>query len=176
MDFSKKRNKNLASFLFLSFPSFLLLRNNIHQRETRSYECYDIFMASSTTSPNIAPPALSAPVREAFEAAKREFYQNLKNPASYNLSKFTSINDVYDTTQKIQDEQSRTGSMRHLNRIKPYLEGLTQFIGVLDTFSQVKADISSLIWVSFAPFFSESRENIKRLADDIRLRSSFCFR
>lgn len=112
-------------------------------------------MASAPTSSIASPSALSAPVQEAFEAVKREFYQNLKNPANYNLSKFTSINDVYDTTQKIQDEQSRTGSMRHLNRIKPYLDGLMQFVGVLDTFSQVKADISSLVWVSVGFFWVE---------------------
>ena len=152
MDFSKKPKKILIPldpFLFFSL-FFLSLRNEFYQTETRPYERHRVSMALSPTSSTASPPALSAPVQEAFEAAKREFYQNLKNPANYNLSKFTSINDVYDTTQKIQEEQSRTGSMRHLNRIKPYLDGLTQFVGVLDTFSQVKADISSLVWVSVA--------------------------
>lgn len=92
--------------------------------------------------------SLSIPVQEAFEAAKRDFYQNLKNAKDYDFSSFASIDDVYDTTDRIQAEQAKTGNMRHLNRIRPYLEVLSQYIGVLDTFSQVKADITSLIWVS----------------------------
>lgn len=121
-----------------------------------------------------AAPSLSVPVQEAFEAAKREFHQNLKKPENYDLSKFTSIEDVYDTTDKIQNEQSRTGNMRYLNRIKPYLDVLTQFVGVLDPFSQVKADVSSLIWVREKCF--EFDGMCKRLANSRRVRSSFYFR
>lgn len=94
--------------------------------------------------------SLPSHVDKAFEVAKIEFLRNLKRPDEYDFSKFSSIDDVYDTTEKIQEEQDRTGNMRHLSRIKPYLEALSQYIGVLDTFSQVKSDIASLIWVGNA--------------------------
>lgn len=118
---------------------------SLHRCQTFTSDCtkkpinpkHDISMASS----------LSLPVQEAFEAAKRDFYQNLKNANDYDFSSFTSITDVYDTTEKIQTKQAKTGSLRYLNRIKPYLDVLCQYIGVLDTFSQVKADVTSLIWV-----------------------------
>ena len=86
---------------------------------------------------------------QAFQIAKREALADLKNPEEYELSQYTSINHVYAATEQIQAEQARTGNMRHLSRIKPYLEGLSQYMGVMDVFSQVKADIASLIWVRF---------------------------
>lgn len=84
---------------------------------------------------------------EAYEIAKKEFFKTLKRPQDYDFSKFTSIDDVYDYTQKLQEEQARTGNMRHLNRIRPYLQNLQQYVGVLDVLSQAKGDLLSLIWV-----------------------------
>jgi hypothetical protein len=115
--------------------------------------CYLTFPAPGPlTKPNCMPTtmatSLPSHVEKAFEIAKSEFLRNLKQSDDYDFSKFSSIDDVYDTTEKIQEEQARTGNMRHLSRIKPYLEALSQYIGVLDTFSQVKSDITSLIWVS----------------------------
>ena len=84
---------------------------------------------------------------EVYEIAKREFFKDLKRPQDYDFSKFTSIDDVYDYTEKLQEEQDRTGNMRHLNRIRPYLQNLQQYVGVLDILSQAKGDLLSLIWV-----------------------------
>jgi hypothetical protein len=116
--------------------------------------------------------SLPSHVEKAFEIAKSEFLQNLKRPNDYDFSKFSSIDDVYDMTDKIQEEQNRTGNMRHLSRIKPYLEALSQYIGVLDTFSQVKSDITSLIWVGSAPATCVEKYEAK----GCRALSSYCCR
>lgn len=87
------------------------------------------------------------PIKDAFEAAKEGFLKGLKDPDVYNFSQFTSINDVYDTTDKIQQEQNRSGTLQGLNRIRPYLDCLSQYVGVIDTFTQVKPDLLCLIWV-----------------------------
>lgn len=84
---------------------------------------------------------------EAYEIAKTEFFKELKRPQDYDFSKFTSIDDVYEYTEKLQMEQARSGNMRHLNRIRPYLQNLQQYVGVLDVLSQAKGDLLSLIWV-----------------------------
>jgi hypothetical protein len=84
---------------------------------------------------------------EAFQIAREKFLKNLKRPHEHDLSRYTSIDDVYEYTEKLQKEQARNGNMRHLNRISPYLQNLEQYVGILDTFSQVKADLLSLIWV-----------------------------
>lgn len=87
------------------------------------------------------------PIEDAFEAARQNFLSSLKDQDVYNFSQFTSINDVYNTTDKIQEEQRTSGALRGLNRIRPYLDCLSQYVGVLDTFTQVKPDILCLIWV-----------------------------
>jgi hypothetical protein len=79
--------------------------------------------------------ALSLPshVEKVFEIAKSEFLRNqVKRSNDYNFSKFSSIDDVYDMREKFQEEQNRTGNMRHLSKINPYLKALNQYIGVLD--------------------------------------------
>jgi hypothetical protein len=63
-------------------------------------------------------------VEDAFEAARQDFLRSLKDREVYNFSQFTSINDVYTTTDKIQEEQRRSGTLRSLNRIWPYLDCL----------------------------------------------------
>ena len=87
------------------------------------------------------------PIEDAFEAARQDFLRSLKDRDIYNFSQFTSINNVYDTTDKIQEEQQRSGALRGLNKIRPYLDCLSQYVGVIDTLIQAKPDILCLIWV-----------------------------
>jgi hypothetical protein len=92
------------------------------------------------------------PIEDTFEAARQEFLRSLKGRDVYNFSQFTSINHVYDTTDKIQVEQGKSGALRGLNRIRPYLDCLSQYVGVIDTFIQAKPDILCLIWVCRAHY------------------------
>jgi hypothetical protein len=96
---------------------------------------------------HVAAMSAHDPIKDAFEEAKEDFFKSLKDPDVYDFSQFTSINDVYDTTDKIQQEQNRTGALQGLNRIRPYLDCLSQYSGVIETFTQVKPDLLCLIWV-----------------------------
>lgn len=87
------------------------------------------------------------PIEDAFESARQDFLKGLKDRDQYDFSQFTSINDVYDTTDELQQEQSRSGTLKGLGRIRPYLDCLSQYVGVIDTFMQVKPDTLCLIWV-----------------------------
>jgi hypothetical protein len=87
------------------------------------------------------------PIDDAFKAARQAFLKGLKDRDAYEFSQFTSINDVYNTTDKIQEEQSKSGTLKGLHRIQPYLDCLSQYVGVIDTFTQVKPDLLCLIWV-----------------------------
>jgi hypothetical protein len=87
------------------------------------------------------------PTEEAFQAARRHFLADLKDGNVYNFSQYASIDDVYDATEKIQQEQNKSGTLQGLNRIRPYLDCLRQYVDVINTFAQVKADILCLIWV-----------------------------
>ena len=84
----------------------------------------------------------------AFDAAVQEFQDSLDDDDNhYNLTQFRSINDVYDEADRIQREQGTKGALRDLNRIKPFLERLLEFAGVIDVIVQVKPDVLALIWV-----------------------------
>ncbi|KAH7359598.1 NACHT domain protein [Pyrenochaeta sp. MPI-SDFR-AT-0127] len=87
------------------------------------------------------------PVQQVFENIVQEFRTNLKNDELYNeLLKTTSIDDVYDATDKLQHEQSKNGQLRHLSKIEPYLEGLRGYASIVEVFMQAKPEILALIW------------------------------
>ncbi|KAF2138225.1 uncharacterized protein K452DRAFT_90147 [Aplosporella prunicola CBS 121167] len=85
------------------------------------------------------------PTAEAFEAAKKEFISSVRN-GEPEVSHFASISEVYDATEEIQNEQSKSGTLRNLRMIQPYLDCLNHYAGVIETFAQVKPDVISLIW------------------------------
>lgn len=91
---------------------------------------------------------MASPVDEAFEAAKREFLSSVKK-GSPGVLQFTSIKEVYDATDKIQREHSKSSTLRNLRRIEPYLDCLRHYAQVIETFVQVKPDILALIWVRY---------------------------
>ena len=99
---------------------------------------------------NMGPP-LTEP-DEAFEAARAEFVSGLSRRTSklaiaQALSKATTVDDVRSEIAKIEEQQQRSGKLRALGRLKPFVKGLQEYAGVLEVFVQVKPDIIGLIWV-----------------------------
>ena len=92
--------------------------------------------------------ASNAWFEEVLNDARREFLNSLPNAHGYDFSKFGTIDEVYDVIDDIQKKQSNTKSLKALKRIEPYIDGLRDYIGVMDTFAQVKPDIICLIWAS----------------------------
>ena len=86
-------------------------------------------------------------IREAFERAKNEFHRDLEKPALVaEIQKVSRMQDVYDATAKIQEEQAARGHLRHLGRIQPFLKQLDSYHQVVTTFVQVQPGILALIW------------------------------
>ncbi|KAK2768084.1 nacht domain protein [Colletotrichum kahawae] len=85
-------------------------------------------------------------LEEAFESAKKNFLKSLTNPTKYDFSRIHSIDDVYNATDEIQKQQAQTKTLRGLNKLKPFINGLNQYAGTIEVFIQAKADILSLIW------------------------------
>ncbi|KAI2471029.1 hypothetical protein F4781DRAFT_388511 [Annulohypoxylon bovei var. microspora] len=83
---------------------------------------------------------------EAFKSAKEDFKRSLKNPALYDFSKITSIDDVLDEAKKIERQQAQTRTLRGLKRVQPLINGLKEYSAIIEVFAQVKPDIMSLIW------------------------------
>jgi len=93
----------------------------------------------------------STDLDEAFEAARADFVGSLKRrslPAAQALSKATTIQHVLDAIAEVEAQQQRSGKLRALGRLKPLVNGLKEYAGVVEVFIQAKQDILSLIWVS----------------------------
>ena len=87
------------------------------------------------------------PVQLVFEASIREFKKKLKDEKIYSeILQTTTIDQVYDMTDKLQDEQAKKGHMRHLSKIRPFLEQLRNYASTIETFVQSKPEILALIW------------------------------
>ncbi|KAH8879081.1 NACHT domain protein [Thozetella sp. PMI_491] len=87
------------------------------------------------------------PVAAAFEKAKHDFEANLKDPVLYkDILQTTTIDQVYDFTDKLQQDQANTNRLRYLGKIQPFLEGLREYQGVVEQFVQVKPDLLAVIW------------------------------
>lgn len=95
--------------------------------------------------PEMAAPA--DPIQTIFDTAIRDFKADLKNDKLYSeISKATTIEEVYDVTDKLQEEQAKNGHLRHLSKIEPYLEGLRNYASIIQVFMQAKPEILALLW------------------------------
>ncbi|KAL8788589.1 MAG: hypothetical protein Q9195_007233 [Heterodermia aff. obscurata] len=81
-----------------------------------------------------------------FDTARKEFLHDIPHEDVEVISKFTSVDDIYNATDEIQRKQGETRTLRNLGKIQPYLECLTQYSDVLDTIVQIKPDILAIIW------------------------------
>ncbi|KAM0551841.1 hypothetical protein ACHAPJ_008177 [Fusarium lateritium] len=89
----------------------------------------------------------SDPAQAAFNKAIHDFKLGLKDPTLYSeILATTSIDQVYDLTDKLQKDQGRGGHLQNLARIQPFLERINAYAAVIDTFVSAKPDILALIW------------------------------
>ncbi|KAF3009103.1 hypothetical protein E8E14_009642 [Neopestalotiopsis sp. 37M] len=119
---------------------------------------------------------MSNPIGEAFESAKREFKNELDDEKLYHdILQTTSIDQVYEAMNKLQAEQLRTGGLRHLAKIGPYLTRIADYSKAVETFVQVKPDILALIWgpivllLQWASALKTSFDAIVNTTEDIGL-------
>ncbi|KAM3072164.1 hypothetical protein ACMFMG_008621 [Clarireedia jacksonii] len=87
------------------------------------------------------------PVQVAFDSAIRDFKDKLQDDDLYrDIIQVKSIEEVYDATDKLQQEQGKKGHLRHLSKIAPYLTRINDYTNAVNAFIQVKPDILGLIW------------------------------
>ena len=94
-----------------------------------------------------SPHSFPDSAQDAFKNAIQSFKNALKDDKLYaEILQTTSIEQVYDLTDQLQVEQAKGNNMKHLSKIKPYLDRLEAYTGAIDTFVQAKPDILALIW------------------------------
>ncbi|KAF7118883.1 hypothetical protein CNMCM5793_008519 [Aspergillus hiratsukae] len=120
------------------------IRNNFRWR-SEVFDCDDFAFTFKAAVAKDGNDWIRA--NNAFQAAMLEFKTNLNNDELYaKLLAVTSIDDVYDLTDKLQADQGRKGHLRHLAKVEPYLNRLREYTGAIDTFVQVYPEIMGLIW------------------------------
>ncbi|KAI1488247.1 NACHT domain protein [Biscogniauxia mediterranea] len=87
------------------------------------------------------------PIQAAFQNAMSGFQAELKDEEVYNdILQITTIDQVYDATDKIQKEQAKRCHLRYLAKIGPYLDRLNEYAASIEVFVQVKPEVLALIW------------------------------
>ena len=67
-----------------------------------------------------------------------------------------TIDDIWQMTENLQNEQSTRSCMQGWARIGPFIEGITRYSAVIEVFVQGKAEILAFIWVLsfiYSPLF-----------------------
>ena len=112
----------------------------------------------------------AASSKTAFDAAVKDFLDELPDREEFNFQGIETVDDVYKEIERTQEEQGRTRQLRNMKKIVPFLTCLEEYSGVLDTFVSAKASVLALIWVG-----STSEISIgDLLMNSCRGQSSFC--
>jgi serine/threonine protein kinase len=94
-----------------------------------------------------------------FEEAARVFKDNLPDSIPLDeILKVTSSKDVYDITDKIQEEQRTRGGLRNLPKMRLYLERLEGYAGVISDIIHGSRDVLALLWGPIALLLQWSRK------------------
>jgi hypothetical protein len=103
---------------------------------------------------------------EAFEAGRQEFLRSIASSKRLELSETQTVEDIYDATDHIQEEQGSKQSLRNLNRIKQYLKRSGHYASVIKTFVKVEPVHTGIIWVC------QYSCQVERSTESIRHRSN----
>ena len=113
---------------------------------------------------------MAASAKTVFDAAVKDFQDELPDKEEFNFQGIETIDDVYREVKRTQEEQGQTRQLRNMKKIAPLLTCLEEYSGVLETFVQAKASVLALIWVG-----ATSEASIENpLINFLRDQSSFC--
>ncbi|KAI5867325.1 NACHT domain protein [Durotheca rogersii] len=91
--------------------------------------------------------AVFDPIQAVFQDVMRDFRAELDDEQVYrDILQTTTIDQVHDAAENIQKEQAKSGHLRHLSKISPYLDRLAEYATVVEIFVQAKPDVLALIW------------------------------
>ena len=69
------------------------------------------------------------------------------SPGDIETFQFTNFDELKAAIDEIQRTQAQRRSLRNLNKIRPFLNGLEQYSKVIEVFVNAKPDIMAFIWV-----------------------------
>lgn len=89
----------------------------------------------------------SDPSQRAFESAKRDFREKLKDEKLFqDILRTRSIDEVWKAAKELQVKPHAERRLRNLGKIGGFLDKLEGYASTVDKFVQVKPEILALIW------------------------------
>ena len=103
------------------------------------------FLCSHEPTLTIMP--IFDPSHQAFESAKNAFQESLKDEGLLkDIQEAITVEDVWKLASDIQATQDAEKRLRHMAKMRSFLDKLEAYTVVVDTFVQVKPDLLALIW------------------------------
>lgn len=99
---------------------------------------------------------MAGSILPAFEQAMDGFLTGLDAGTKLQFKVPHTEADIRSLIGSLEQEQAARSEMMNLGRILPFVNGLSQFAGVIEVFVQAKPEILSLIWVSSESLLSLS--------------------
>jgi hypothetical protein len=86
-------------------------------------------------------------ILDLFKGAILGFRSDLNDEGLYSeILTTTSVKQVHDLVERIQQHQSKAGHLRNLSKIQQYLDKMDLYAGAIDAYVQVQPDILAFIW------------------------------
>ena len=86
---------------------------------------------------------------EPFERARGKVWKKLTADEKKKLAATCTIEDVWKIAVDIQEKQAKRRELGNMNKIRPYLNALERYEGVIGIFVSAKPEILALIWVDY---------------------------
>lgn len=82
----------------------------------------------------------------AFLSALQEFKAGLSDEDVNECKAFSTLADLRSAIKDIEADQANRGSIRNMARIRPLLQGLQCYSGVIEVFVNAKPDMLAFVW------------------------------
>ena len=82
----------------------------------------------------------------AFLSALQEFKAGLSDDDVNECRAFSTLADLQSAIKDIEADQANRGSIQNMTRIRPLLEGLQCYSGVIEVFVNAKPDMLAFVW------------------------------
>ena len=83
---------------------------------------------------------------ERLEIIAASFRTQLSSEEFVAINKIKTFADLQDAIRDIEAKQVLSKSIRNINKIRPFVNSLQQYTGVIEVFVNVKPDFLALIW------------------------------
>jgi hypothetical protein len=110
------------------------------------------------------------PLPASFTRGLADFQKRL-SAAQIEEFQFATFQSLQEAIHKIQKEQAQRQSFRNLNKIRPFLDGLTQYSKIIELFINMQPLLAA-IWVSFTELDILSIQDLTEMSGTNQILSS----